>query len=165
MTSDRKEQILLELAELLGIPLILRPSESGRRWVDECVRFFEDACGLGSVRNVSGKQLPYDLLVCGKKVQCKSRSPDESLSVKIRNSHRATGGWYAGGEVDFFAIAYGTRHFVFPYSVLQRPNGTFRNDISVDRLWRYENAWDISKTSHGKSPLPLFGDDTDTVTQ
>lgn len=150
---------MLELGHALGIRLILHPSEAGNRWVEECKTHFRNACGITSVADVSGMQRPYDIVVCGKKVQCKFRSKNRSNVVKIRNSHRATGGWYSDGEVDFFAIAYGKRHFVVPYSALTRHDGTFVNDIHVSRLWKFQDAWDIRGTSVPKVRGWLFNDD------
>jgi hypothetical protein len=158
------ERLLLQLGQVLGIRLIVHPSASGRRWVDECITLFENACGPDSVRDVSDKQRPYDLLVCGKKVQCKYRSRNNSGSVKIRNSHRASGGWYADSEVDFFAIAYGSRHFVVPYKSLKRQDGTFLNDMNVSRLWRYENAWNIREADLHEPCGWLFVDETQEAT-
>ena len=139
----KAEKLLLELAACLGMRVIVHPSESGRRWVAECVARFESACGYGTVRDVSERQKPYDIVVCGKKVQCKYRSKNRGGVVKIRNSHRASGGWYEDNEVDFFAIAYESQHYVVPYQALVRRDGTFLNDMHVTRLRRFRDAWDI----------------------
>lgn len=160
MSSVRKsERLLLELASCLGIRLIVHPSESGRRWVEECKFHFGRACGSDFVRDVSDKQKPYDLVVCGKKVQCKYRSRNKGDVVKIRNSHRASGGWYANEEVDFFAIAYETQHFVVPYKSLVRSDGTFLNDMNVSRLRSFQDGWDIQGDAKTVFHGGLFNDE------
>jgi hypothetical protein len=145
--SRKAEKLLLELASCLGMRVIVHPSESGRRWVAECIARFESACGKGTVRDVSERQRPYDIVVCGKKVQCKYRSRNKSGVVKIRNSHRASGGWYGGDEVDFFAIAYESQHYIVPYQALIRRDGTFLNDMHFTRLRRFCDACDIRDSS------------------
>jgi hypothetical protein len=157
--KKRAESLLLDLAAAIGFRVIVHPTESGRRWVQECVERFSNACGANAVRDVSDKQRPYDIIVCGKKVQCKYRSRNRSGVIKIRNSHRASGGWYAQEEVDYFAIAYETEHFIVPYTALLRKDGTFLNDMRSSRLRRFRDAWDLRSEELPVQNGFLFGEE------
>jgi hypothetical protein len=150
---EAAERLLMKLAELLGTKLVLHPNVAGDRWAAECVSQFVKACGEGSVIDVSSRQLPYDLLVCGKKVQCKKRSVKKTGQCSISKSpHR-----YTADQVDFFAICYGDEHYVIPFTALSRGDGSLCNEFFVCDYWKYRNAWNMPLVGHVSMKfLPLF---------
>lgn len=151
------ESLLLQLGDILGVKLRLHSDVAGDRWVSECAQEFVKAHGNEAVKDVSKRQLPYDLVVSGLRVQCKARTPKRGRSMSI-------GKWwgrskYAGDCFDFLALKYGESRYVIPRSALTRADGAFKNDISPDRFWRYRDQWALSgATDNGINDVscPLF---------
>ena len=157
MDLDRRrnaERLLIEMGKELGVRLIVDPSESGGRWVAYCVAKFAELVGPCGVVDASTRQLPYDLLVNGKKVQCKSRKPKPSGQCALR---KHTGQPYRRVDVDFFAIQYGDAHYVIPYDALCRDDGTLVNEFLVRYFGQFRDAWHLPcKDEAVTRSLPLF---------
>jgi hypothetical protein len=144
--KQEAEKLLLRLGEIVGVSLRLHSDVSGNRWVSECIEEFCREYGRDAVRDLSEKQLPYDLDVLGFRVQCKSRTPKAGRRMTI-------GKWwgksrYEQGQFDFLALKYGDAKYVIPSLALIRADGTFKNDISPDRFWRYRDQWKICDSGH-----------------
>ena len=148
------ERILIETARQFGVRLIVDPSESGGRWVAYCAEKFVPLVGSDEVIDASARQLPYDLLVNGRKVQCKSRKRKKSGQCALR---KHTGQPYSRCDVDFFAIQYGDEHYLIPYDALCRDDGTLVNEFLVRYFSEYRDAWRLVCDGEAvKKPLPLF---------
>ena len=153
----RAEGLLLQLGDALGIKLRLHSDVAGDRWVADCIEEFKKANGPESVRDVSAKQLPYDLVVNGLRVQCKARTPKRGRSMSIQKWWgKPRHGAYA---FDFLALKYANCRYVIPCEALTRRDGTLTNDIKPDSFWRYKEKWSL-RASNGcfsSVDLPLFG--------
>jgi hypothetical protein len=150
---DNAERLLMELAGLLGTKLVVDPTVIGDRWTLQCIGQFRSACGQDSVVDVSAKQLPYDLLVCEKKVQCKKRNTRRTGQCCISKSRQI----YTTENVDLFAICYGQEAYVIPSVALTRKDGSLCNEFLVRDYWKYRNAWNLPKVGHVPlTCLPLF---------
>lgn len=153
----RAEKLLIELGSLVGTRLRLHPDVAGDRWVSECVDEFAKKHGRDQVRDVSRRQLPYDLVVAGFKVQCKARTPKLGRSMTIEKG--LWGHLLTANAFDFLALKYGDARYVIPRSALIQRDGKFRNDIKPDRFWKYKDCWSLI----GQSPdsYPLFSEESE----
>jgi hypothetical protein len=159
---NKAERLLIELSQLLGTKLVVDPTVTGNRWTSKCIDHFVSACGVSSVVDVSSRQLPYDLLVCEKKVQCKKRNTKRTGQCCITKSRQI----YTIENVDFFAICYGQDAYVIPSVSLMKPDGTIPTEFFVCDYWKYKNAWGLPKTGHvSLSSLPLFSQGATDGTQ
>lgn len=155
---DELERLLIRIAELSGSKLIVDPTLVGDRWVIECVSRFEHACGEGSVLDLSRRQLPYDLIVCGKKVQCKSRRLRRSGQVSLHQDARR----YKRSNFDFVALKCGEKRFVIPVGAITRADGTLINDFFVCDVEQFEDAWSLlAQAEQWSRHLPLFNNGGD----
>lgn len=147
ISGDEQSQIFQHaqaIARLAGGNLQPAGNLIGREWEQIVSERLCSMYGSENVKNVSKQQLPYDLIVLGKKIQCKSRAQKNCGGrnwVKIAPSNG--GLHYAAGDVDFFALRLNEKEYVFPFSALKRasPNSPTRFKASADSIWR--DAWAI----------------------
>ena len=158
---DRKqlqaESLLMQLGEVLGIRLRLHSDVAGDRWVSECAQAFGREHGHHNVQDISKKQLPYDLVVNGFRVQCKTRTPKRGRSMSIEKWWGQSR--YGNNAFDVLALKYGTDIYIIPIKALVKPDGTFKNDIKPDNFWRFKNRWNlmhVTQTIESIFDLPLF---------
>lgn len=116
---------------------------SGRK----CEQMAADIClSLGyRVTPAPGKQLPWDLNVNGLRVQVKERTWNAHLTcnIEMKTSARKNGFAYLVSEVDAFAILMNGAWYVFPSSVVARPDGTIPNNITVSRIVPFMDSWHL----------------------
>lgn len=135
---QQAERLVRKLAKLLGVPLQVKTSEIGRRFERQVARVCKS---LGfQVIDASSHQLPWDLVVNGHRVQCKSRNAHGNRSYSVyllKNSQKR----YMVVDVDFFVVKFCEEVFVIPSREIAREDGTVMHCVSLARLQHYKDAW------------------------
>jgi hypothetical protein len=134
----RAEALLKRLAELFGLTLDVTASERGRRLESHCARKCR-AIGFHVV-DYSAKGKPYDLIVNGHRVQCKSRKAHghNSHGVNLfKNSQKR----YLQSDVDFFVIRFNRKCYVIPSSEICDQDGRVFAWVRLTNKQHYVNAW------------------------
>jgi len=133
------EKIIFSLAAMHGIPLQLQAKEIGRRLEYKVAKICE---GLGyQVFDASLKQLRWDLLVNGFKVQCKARNSHGKNGYAINLLKNGTRP-YTVEDVDFFVVFFDKKFFVLPVSEISDSSGNIFNWISLSDKQVYVDAWE-----------------------
>ena len=158
----RAESLLIQLGEVLGIRLRLHSDVAGDRWVSECAQAFGSEHGRHNVQDISKKQLPYDLVVNGLRVQCKARTPKRGRSMSIEKWWGQSR--YGSNAFDVLALKYGADSYIIPIKALVKRDGTFKNDIKPDNFWRFKDCWNLQHVTQNIGSivdLPLFSSCTE----
>jgi len=134
----RAESLLKRLGDLLGIDLDITASEKGKRLESHCARKWR-SMGF-SVMECGDKGQPYDLIVNGHRVQCKSRTKhghNEHGVNLFKNSQKR----YLVSQVDFFVIRFNRKCYVIPSSDICDSDGRVLSWIRLTNKNHYVNAW------------------------
>jgi hypothetical protein len=142
ISDDAQSQIFQHaqaIARLAGGNLQQAGNLIGREWEQIVSERLCNEYGSENVKNVSKQQLPYDFIVLGKKIQCKSRAQKNCGGrnwVKIAPGNGAL--HYAEGDVDFFALRLNGKEYVFPFSALRKAShkSHARFKASAGSVWR-----------------------------
>jgi hypothetical protein len=134
----RAETLLMRLAQVLGIAVDVTASERGRRLESYCASKCR-AMGF-DVIECGTKGKPYDLVINGHRVQCKSRKKHghNGHGVNLfKNSQKK----YLKSEVDFFVIRFNRQCFVIPSSDICDRDGRVFSWVRLTNKAHYVNAW------------------------
>ena len=81
-----------------------------------------------------------DLLVVGKRVQCKCVTPNSSGQVFIQPGQRT---WYLPEDFDVLAMKCGEITYIIPMECLPKTNGHVRIQIRPTSFRRFIDAWGV----------------------
>lgn len=135
----KAERLILRLAALLGIPVQIKANAIGDRFQ---VAFAKKCESLGhQVLDVSGNQLPCDLIVNGHRVQCKARATRKGPKHnEIRLKHRQACR-YRVSDVDFFAIRHKKCVYVVPSTFLADESGDVATWVDARKIVQFRDAY------------------------
>ena len=143
MSRRKRSEILVKrLARHLGLKIQLDSSVIGRKFELKVARVCRDT-GF-QVIDCSAKKLPYDLLVNGKKVQCKVRH----LGKRRRDGdgiHLSKGKGkdrYRVCDIDFFVIGSKGVIWVIPTSLLSTDSGYVKSWVSLKNKSHFISAFE-----------------------
>lgn len=132
------ETLIKKLARLLDIPVQVTSSERGRRFEQYCAKKCRE---LGfQVIDHSHKLKPYDLLVNGFRVQCKSRNKHGESKTGV-NLFKHSQRRYMASDVDFFVIRFDKKCFVIPSSVISDGLGHVTPWVNLSNKKHFIDAW------------------------
>lgn len=138
--------MLASAVEGEGCPL----KRSGKRWERKLSRL---ASGMGfSVAEPDGKNLPYDRIVEGLRVQCKQRRTLPSGKVKLCFCARASRGSkkeaYLIGEFDVLALRCDGVVYIIPAWAIEAGDGvTMKNELCPRDYAAFVDNWDVFRGS------------------
>jgi hypothetical protein len=137
--KKKKARLLIkQLSNLFGLRLEITASERGRRLESYCAR---KCRSLGfQVIDHSSNGKPWDLMINGYRVQCKSRKKHghNSHGVNLfKNSQKR----YTVREVDFFVIRFNRHCYVIPAACIADRQGLVRSWVCLTNMRHYINAW------------------------
>ena len=120
----------------------LRPTQDvvGGDWERIVYAKLVEMHGAENVMDLTRKQLPYDFLVHGLKVQSKSRQGRDKNSVTL---YRHANSRYKATDVDFFAVRHRGIVYVFPFSVLVQQDGTVAAGFPCNPYSPWRDAWEV----------------------
>lgn len=114
------------------------------RWI------VEEARRRGMPASVCSGQYPHDAVICGLRVQCKTKSHCKRDGVEIRNSR----GSYRVGDWDVLALRYDGDDYLIPAEVLaNHKTGTLRNRLWPYRFAGFIDAWHVFDSSDQEHPV------------
>ena len=135
----RAERLIKMLSGLLGLSLEVSSSERGRRLERYCAR---KCRSLGfHVADTTALGKPWDLIVNGYRVQCKSRRK-HGKNLHGVNLFKNSRKRYSVGDVDFFVISFNRHCYVIPSSVISDEDGIVRGWVNLTNKRHFINAWD-----------------------
>ena len=138
----RSEILVKRLARHLGLKIQLDCSVIGRRFELKVARVCRDA-GF-QVIDCSARKLPYDLLINGKRVQCKVRHPGKRKQDGngIHLSKGKGKDRYRVCDIDFFVIGSKGVMWVIPTSLLCTDSGYIKSWVALKNKSHFINAFE-----------------------
>lgn len=150
ISRDWKRQRFDELLRRFGDDLWALTEDShrkGARWEEDFARMAHER-GF-AVGTVIGRA---DLLVNGKRVQCKNCDMEKNGWVDISNRMpvKSNGGLrgYLASEVDVVALRHRDRVYLIPSAVLANESGVLQSRVQTDRLGPFVDGWGIFETGY-----------------
>ena len=127
------------VAKAGGTGLHLCGQEIGKAWERECYERFCDVYGQGNVIDYASKQHKHDLIVCGKKVQCKTRQLNHTV-VHLSPDGKTV---YEQSDIDVFALRLNGIAYILPFSAasFSETSGHLTFNARTGKRWR--EAWDM----------------------
>ena len=93
--------------------------------------------GMRVARRAGGH---IDMRVCGKRVQCKSLTPNQSGQVFLQPGQRT---WYEHSDFDVLAMKCEGCLYIIPMASLPKTNGHVRIQIKPLSFRRFIDAWGV----------------------
>lgn len=133
---------------------IMSCREFGFQWERELVAL---AVSRGYACRLAGKLRSYDVLLNGKKVQCKRKDYEDPCGgVRVAKGQNK----YKAHEYDVLALNFRGRMFFIPSTSLVMPTGTLATKIYLRKFLRYENNWSVfdgKSCEHVEQQRTMFG--------
>ena len=139
----------LSVIETFGDPPHMKGYAFEREFTSECRKR-----GFRVVRRTGGH---VDMCVCGKRVQCKCVTPNQSGQVFIQPGQRT---WYEPSDFDVLAMKSDESLYIIPVEHLPKTNGHIRIQIKPASFRRFIDAWGVF-TGEGFTAEPSLFDNED----
>jgi hypothetical protein len=156
------KRLVSELSKLVGNPQT--PQEAGDQWEK---RFIRIAKKQGYDATPAGRKgAPFDVVVCGFRVQCKMRlkrmpNGKVQLAYRTRDIRGANRRAYYRGEFDVLALRCENKTYLIPESALIAGGGdTLLNDIDPSGFASFVDNWEVFSgrgTVSSQTQLRLWG--------
>lgn len=135
----------LDVIEALSEPPHMKGYAFEKEFAAECRRR-----GLRVSKRSGGH---VDMCVCGKRVQCKCVTANDSGQVFIQPGQRT---WYEQSDFDVLAMKCGGCLYIIPMENLPKTNGHVRIQIKPSSFRRFIEAWNVFTADGFVSEPSLF---------